>query len=122
MRYLNLQDYPSWSKDLLQTEYFLEPSDAGVKVTMVETLERLRLSSIVSLFMLNPCRDGLLRVKALSEGQPDQSWMTWLTHQNAQAGSTSFGIGGIGTIALLACVFLTILVWGLVHGLTALAQ
>ncbi len=90
-----------------------------MRLTLTDTLDRLRVSSIVGLMVLNPCRDAASRVKALCEGTPDASWMSWMTRQNVEASRSRLGVGSFGAIALMVCVFVTVLTFLLVFGLVA---
>lgn len=66
---------PNWSRDILWSEVMLEQTDAGVRVTFIETLRRLRVPILMSLFFLNPSRDAARRLKSWVEGTEDPSWM-----------------------------------------------
>jgi len=74
-RYLNAHVFPLMGKDLVLSEYFLEPSENGTRVTQIEHLERIRLTTVPLLLFLNPARDALQRLKAVMEGEEDTSWM-----------------------------------------------
>ncbi|MEL6570971.1 MAG: hypothetical protein AAFQ64_04900 [Pseudomonadota bacterium] len=75
LRYLNADEFSAGAADLAYSEYILDPTDAGTRVTLVETLSCLRLVMIPLLLFLNPCRDSLVSLKAICEGTEDRSWM-----------------------------------------------
>lgn len=108
MSYLNIDAYPLWAGDLVRSEYFLERVEGKTRETLIETLDKLRLSTVLSLFVLNPCRDAMKRVKALCEGTPDESWMTWMQAQVDDHESSGAGGGPIANIGLMVCLSLSV--------------
>lgn len=115
MTYLNMDAYPLWAGDLVKSEYFLERADGKTRVTLIETLDKIRVSTVLSLFALNPCRDAMQRVKALCEGTPDESWMTWMQDNLDTEEASGLGTGPVGSIGIMVCLFLTLFVIGLVY-------
>ncbi len=109
LSYLNVKAYPLWAGDLVTSEYFLERADDKTKLTMIETLDKLRPLTVLCLIMLNPCRDSTVRIKALCEGTPDQSWMTWMSENLSPEEARTANGRAAQTVAILACVFLTLI-------------
>ena len=83
-RYLNAHAFPGMAADLDLSEYFLEEVTGGTRVTQIEHLRRIRLSTIPLLLFLNPSRDALVRLKAVIEGKEDNSWMGRTARQLAE--------------------------------------
>lgn len=109
LSYLNVEAYPLWAGDLVTSEYFLERVHGKTKLTMIETLNKLRPLTVLCLMLLNPCRDSTVRIKALCEGTPDQSWMTWMS-ENLDPEETRAANGrSVQTVGVLTCVFLTLI-------------
>lgn len=115
MSYLNMDAYPLWAGVLVSSEYFLEWVEGKTRVTLIETLDKLRISTVLSLFALNPCRDAMKRVKALCEGTPDESWLTWMHAQVDAHENGGMGGGPIANIGLMVCLFLSMFVIALVY-------
>ena len=79
LTYLNAGEFPLFAKESVSTEYFLDPVDGGIKVSMVERLARITPGIVFAFLYLNPVKDGLKRLKAVVEGEPDPSIMGgWL--------------------------------------------
>lgn len=114
MSYLNIDAYPLWAGDLVKSEYFLERAEGKTRVTLIETVDKLRISTVLSLFALNPCRDAMQRVKALCEGTRDESWMTWMQENLDNQEGSGVSNGPVGSIGIMVCVFLTLFVIALV--------
>ena len=120
MGYLNADAFPLWSKDLANTEYFMEREGDAWRVTHIEHLERLRLITILALLFLNPCRDGVKRLKALSEGQEDTSWMGRMSRDTGPNGEPPKEMAQtIRVVGITACVTVTAftagMLWFIAH-------
>ncbi|MGI9390868.1 MAG: hypothetical protein ACR2O1_12490 [Boseongicola sp.] len=73
LTYLNAAEFPLFAKELVSTEYFLEPVAGGIAVSIVENLARITPGMVLALLFLNPSKDGLTALKAAAEGWPDPS-------------------------------------------------
>ncbi len=77
-RYLRIEyperdDLPGASRDLVCSEVFLQQTDDGVAVTIVESLRRISITTIFTLIFLNPCKDSARRLQSWIEGSDDAS-------------------------------------------------
>lgn len=113
-RPLNADQFPLFTGDLVLVEYQLEDLGDQTRVTLIEHLERLRLSAIPLLLFLNPCRDALIRLKAEVESQPDTSWMGLKVEQLRDAEMTNtlgtYNLFKWGALAMLPFVFTLFLI------------
>lgn len=75
LTYLNAAEFPLFAKETVSTEYFLDPVEGGVAVSIVENLARITPGMVLAFLYLNPARDGLKALKSVAEGQPDTSRM-----------------------------------------------
>ena len=102
------------------TEYWeLTETDDGTEVTFREEVDRTSLWLLVTLAIVNPARDMLRSLKHQCEGTEDTSWMAnqMRLAQDPDGPKTSTGLMVAG---LTACVFLTVVAFGLVFGLARL--
>ncbi len=73
LSYLNAKDCPLWSKDLQGSEYRLETEGLKTRLTVIDRLDMLRLSSFVAMLFRNPCKASAIRVQQLCEHCPETS-------------------------------------------------
>ena len=120
--YLNAEVFPLWSKDLVSTEQFMERENGLWRVTHIDHLDKLRISTVLALLFLNPSRDGLSRLKALSEGTADPSWMGRMSAGIGPDGSPPAGVTrSIRVVGITAAVVLTAFTFGLLWVIANLA-
>jgi hypothetical protein len=113
--YPHTSSLPSWSRDILCSEVTLEQTDAGVKVTFVETLRRLTVPTIFSLMFLNPCKDTAQRLKSWVEGTDDPSWMgRFMAGVGADGTPPEELRSGVVVASVTAVVVLSAVVFGVV--------
>ena len=122
LTYENSADYPSWTADLVSSEYLFEDLDGRTRLTLVESLDKLRLSALAALIALNPCKDALRRAKALCEGKKDKSWIGRLANQLEPdiAGKTELQ-SNARSVGFMMCVLVAVLFTAMIYGVLALA-
>jgi hypothetical protein len=103
------------------SEYFLEHMGDQTRVTLIEHLDKIRVSTVLSLLFLNPCKDSARRAKAFCEGTPDPSFMGRI---NAQINADGIGQDDLSRstryVGLMMCAMVTIVSFGTVYGVVAL--
>jgi len=73
LTYLNASEFPLFAKESVSTEYFLEPVEGGVAVSIVENFARITPEMVLAFLYSNPACKGLKALKAVAESQPDPS-------------------------------------------------
>ena len=73
LTYLNAAEFPLFAKESVSTEYFLDPVEGGVAVSIVENLARITPGMVLAFLLTDPARAGLKALKAFAEGQPEPS-------------------------------------------------
>ncbi|WP_432816769.1 hypothetical protein [Sulfitobacter sp. JB4-11] len=115
MSYLNGDAYPLWTADLVKSEYWLEREGEKTRLTLIETLDRLRVSTVLALLFLNPCKDAMKIVQACCTGQPDTSRMARMQvqfdHDTPEGAQTARTINGV---AIMICILMTLIGFGVV--------
>lgn len=71
--YLNADACPIWSRDLTGSEYIVEREGICTRLTVVERLDKIRVSTLASILFLSPCKRSAARVKTLCEGCSETS-------------------------------------------------
>lgn len=121
---LNADAFPLWAQDLTRTEYFLEPEQGMTRLTIAETLDKIRVSTFLSMLFLNSSKDAVSRVAALCEGREDTSWLARMTDAITAEGDPNKGLEatarrvGFGVCGLLAAIT-AIGAWSIVYVLGA---
>ena len=112
--YLNREAFPLWSRDLVASEYTMRRDKGQWRVTHVERLDKLRVTTVLALLFINPCHDGICRLKALSEGTPDPSLLGRIAQGAVPGGAWPAEMArGVQVVGATVCVVLTAFTFGL---------